>query len=204
MFNARSKIVKKENITEVEDEAAKFLHYLELNNSQLKDKLAQVFISSAELLEYKQRDGAMSKVLLFKIPFRSIVAFQKVSTDLVQQLEQKFNWPVIVVAQRTIISKRAKHHISQKRPRSRTLTSVHNAILEDIVFPATITGKNTRVSLDGTKHIKLFLDPLDKEKVEKKLDAMSSIYQKLTTHTIAIDFSKPNSFQKKVMESRRQ
>ena len=52
--------------------------------------------------------------------------------------------------------------------------------------------------------MKLFLDPLDREKVENKLDAMASIYEKLTTHKIAIDFSKPNSFQKKVMEQQKQ
>ena len=71
------------------------------------------------------------------------------------------------------------------------------------MFPATITGKNTRVTLDGKKHIKLYLDPLDREKVENKLDAMASIYEQLTTHKISIDFSKPNSFQKKVLEQQR-
>ena len=48
--------------------------------------------------------------------------------------------------------------------------------------------------------MKLYLDPLDREKVEDKVDAMASIFEKLTTHKISIDFSKPNSFQKKVME----
>lgn len=56
------------------------------------------------------------------------------------------------------------------------------------------------MTLDGKKHIKLYLDPLDKEKVENKVDAMASIYQKITTHKISISFSKPNSFQKKVLE----
>lgn len=69
-----------------------------------------------------------------KIPFRSLQAFQKVSDKVVSHLESKFNWPVIVVANRTIISKRAKHHATQQRPRSRTLTAVHNALLEDIVI----------------------------------------------------------------------
>jgi len=152
------------------------------------------------LVEYTQQDGSVSKTLLFKIPYRSITAFHKVADKVVSHLEQKFNWPVIVVATRNIISKRAIRHKTQKRPRSRTLTAVHNAILEDIVYPATITGRNTRVTLDGKKHIKLYLDPLDREKVEAKIDAMASIYRKITTHKISIDFSKPFSFQKKVLE----
>lgn len=61
-----------------------------------------------------------------------------------------------------------------------------------------------RVTLDGKKHMKIFIDPLDKEKVEDKLDAMASIYEKITTHKISFDFSKPNSFQKKVLEQGKQ
>ena len=42
MFNARSKIVKKDNaqISEVEDEAAKCLNNLEVNNTSLKEYLS--------------------------------------------------------------------------------------------------------------------------------------------------------------------
>ena len=60
------------------------------------------------------------------------------------------------------------------------------------------------MTLDGKKHIKIFIDPLDREKVENKLDAMGSIYHKLTTHKVSFGFSKPNSFQKKVMEAKKQ
>mmetsp|Transcript_12075 Transcript_12075/g.8787 ORF Transcript_12075/g.8787 Transcript_12075/m.8787 type:complete len:178 (-) Transcript_12075:59-592(-) len=170
--------------------------------SPIKDNLSQVLINSAELVEYQQQGGNYSKTLFIRIPFRSLNAFHKVSEEAVQHLEQKFQWPVIVIATRTIISKRAKRHRTQKRPRSRTLQSVHQAVLEDIVYPATITGRQTRVTLDGKKHIKLFLDPLDKEKAENKLEAMASIYNKITTHKIQIEFAKPNTFQKKVLEQK--
>lgn len=59
------------------------------------------------------------------------------------------------------------------------------------------------MTLDGKKHIKIFLDPLDKEKVESKIDAMAQIYHKLTTHKISLHFARPNSFQKKVMEQKK-
>ena len=52
--------------------------------------------------------------------------------------------------------------------------------------------------------MKIFLDPLDKERVEKKIDAMAQIYSKLTTHKISIHFSRPNSFQKKVLDAKKQ
>ena len=117
-------------------------------------------------------------------------------------LEAKYQKPVLVVANRTIISPGAKAHPSQMRPRSRTLTAVNLEILNDVCFPSHITGKSTRVSLDGKKHEKVMLDPLDKDAMENKIDAIMHCYHKLTTHKIALGFSKPNAFQQKILSQR--
>ncbi len=58
------------------------------------------------------------------------------------------------------------------------------------------------MTLDGKKHMKVFLDPLDKEKIESKIEAMAQIYSKLTTHKVSIGFSRPNSFQTKVLATK--
>lgn len=92
----------------MEDEIAKSLLQLEINNGALKENLSQVFINSADLVEYKQADGSASKTLFVRIPFRSLPAFRKVADKIVAHLEGKFNWPVIVIANRTIISKHGK------------------------------------------------------------------------------------------------
>lgn len=52
---------------------------------------------------------------------------------------------------------------------SRTLTSVYDAILEDLVFPAEIVGKRIRVKLDGKQIIKVHLDKSQQTNIEHKV-----------------------------------
>lgn len=61
---------------------------------------------------------------------------------------------VIVIATRRI-SRPPKKGSAAQRPRSRTLTAVHDAMLEDIVLPAEIVGKRVRYRLDGSKVMKV-------------------------------------------------
>ena len=88
------------------------------------------------------------------------------------------------------------------RPRSRCLTTVHREILNDIVFPTTVTARSLRIAADGRKQQKVFVDPLDKDVIEGKIDALIHCYHKLTTHKIALGFSKPSLFQQKLIASR--
>jgi SepF-like predicted cell division protein (DUF552 family) len=109
MFNL-SKIVKKngEKHSELEEVVAKSLVAYE--QSQPKDlvQVKQLSLTSAEEIEYTLADGTNSKYILIRIPFRSLAAFRKVGADVIVHLEGKFKWPVIIVANRTIISKNGK------------------------------------------------------------------------------------------------
>merc|ERR1711881_231543 len=66
----------------------------------------------------------------------------------------------------------------QVRPRSRTLTAVHEAILGDVVYPANISAKRTRYLQDGNKLIKVELE--NPYEVSEKLDTFSAVYAALT------------------------
>jgi len=61
---------------------------------------------------------------------------------------------VILVATRRILRPPKKGSAVQ-RPRSRTLTAVHEAMLEDVVLPAEIVGKRVRYRIDGSKIMKV-------------------------------------------------
>merc|ERR1719281_1744560 len=89
---------------------------------------------------------------------------------------------VIFIANRTILNDNFRRKGLKGRPRSRTLTSVHESILEDVVGPTEIVGKRTRIGVDGSKLMKVYLDPKDKDKenIENKLSTYSAVYKKLT------------------------
>merc|ERR1719373_987100 len=164
MINARKKIVKDKGAapTELEQEVAKALLDIEVSpSSDIKADLRDIHISGAKELDF----GKTGKAIIVHFPFRVWKSVRKIQSRLIRELEKKFSKKhVVFVANRTILDKDFRAKGIKVRPRSRTLTSVHEAILEDVVGPTEIVGKRTRISADGTKLLKVFLDPKDKDK----------------------------------------
>ena len=125
-------------------------------------------------------NGKKAIVIFFPVPQLKI--FRKIQIRLTRELEKKLSdRHVLLIAQRRILKKPARNsRVKQMRPRSRTLTSVHECILSDLVYPTEIVGKRTKVKVDGTKQIKIFLDRKDHTALEYKLDTFSAAYKKLT------------------------
>merc|ERR1712203_959611 len=117
--------------------------------------------------------GSGRKAIAIIVPQPQIKAWQKIQQKVVRELEKKFSGKhVVILAQRRILPKptRKTRNQKQKRPMSRTLTSVHDKILEDLCFPAEIVGKRTRVKLDSSKLIKVHLDKANQNSVEHKTE----------------------------------
>merc|ERR1711998_704780 len=117
---------------------------------------------------------ANQKAVIVHFPFRVWKNVKKIQGRLTRELEKKFSKKhVVFVANRTILDKNFRRKGLKVRPRTRTLTSVHESILEDVVGPTEIVGKRTRIGIDGSKVMKVMLDPKDKDKenVEAKLEA---------------------------------
>ena len=122
------------------------------------------------------------------MPYRLLKAFHKVQQRLVRELEKKFSGrDVVVVANRRILPP-SSSGVSNARPRSRTLTAVHEAVLGDLVYPTEIVGKRIRYRVDGSKLLKVFLDPKDRNTTEYKVDAFAGVYKKLTGKDVAFEF----------------
>ena len=113
---------------------------------------------------------------------------------LTRELEKKFSdRHVLFLAQRRILprpkrSNRSRTTQTQKRPRSRTLTAVHDAILADVVYPVEIVGKRTRTREDGSKLLKVILDEKERGGVDYRLDTYGEVYRKLTGKGVAFEF----------------
>lgn len=185
---ASKKIVKSAGTepTEFENLVATEIYNLE-TSSDMKDHLSGLYISAARELEV---DSGRKAVVIF-VPFRQLKEFHKIQTKLVRELEKKFSGRhVIIIAQRTILPKNVSRSITQNGPRarSRTLTSVHDSILEDIVAPTEIVGKRIRYKTDGTKVLKVYLDPKDQVNVETKLETFSYVYKALTKKDVVFEF----------------
>lgn len=163
MINTRKKILKEKGAipTSLEEEVAKALFDIEVSPScDFKAELREIFLSSATEIEV----GKGGAAVIVHIPFRAWKFAQKIQSRLIKELEKKFSRKhVILVANRTIFDKDFRRKGMKVRPRSRTLTAVHEAILEDVVGPTEIVGKRTRIGVDGSKTLKIFLDPRDKD-----------------------------------------
>jgi len=69
-----------------------------------------------------------------------------------------------------------------------TITSVHENLLNDIVFPTKIVGKRTRFRVGGKRILKVYLDPKDSKDIEPRLSTYEVIYNKLTKKTVKFMF----------------
>ncbi|TFL05546.1 40S ribosomal protein S7 [Pterulicium gracile] len=171
---------------EFELSVAQALVDLENNVPELKTELRALQISAAREVDVK---GGKKAIVVF-VPVPQLKAFRKVQQRLTRELEKKFSdRHVVFVAQRRVLPKPTRNsRVKQKRPRSRTLTSVHERVLEDLVFPTEIVGKRTRVAVDGSKLLKVFLDSKDATSLEYKLDSFSSVYRRLTGKDVVFEF----------------
>eukprot|EP00003_Mantamonas_plastica_P022320 TRINITY_DN3767_c0_g1_i1.p1 TRINITY_DN3767_c0_g1~~TRINITY_DN3767_c0_g1_i1.p1 ORF type:complete len:189 (+),score=55.59 TRINITY_DN3767_c0_g1_i1:84-650(+) len=178
-LTADTRIVKVGEPEELERQVAQALIDIEANVQQLKSQLSELVINSAKSVSLP--DGTTC-VLVF-VPQPQLKKYHTVQTRLVDELCKNLHVDnVLIIAQRKILPKETRKNRvkKQQRPRSRTLTNVHEAILDDLVYPAQITGKSTRHRVEGGKILKVKLAGKSKDDVQEKLDTFAYVYKRLT------------------------
>ncbi|KAK4726727.1 hypothetical protein R3W88_031644 [Solanum pinnatisectum] len=174
MYTSRQKIHKDKNAepTEFEESVTQALFDMENTNPELKSELKDLYINSALQIDVSRN----RKVVVIHVPYRLRKAFRKIHVHFVKELEKKFSGKDVIVIATRRISRPPKRGSAAQRPRSRTLTSVHDAILEDVVVPAEIVGKCVRYHVDGSKIMKY------------KLETFSAVYRKLSGKDVVFEF----------------
>ena len=172
--------------TEFENSVARALVDLEGSSKDLSADLKDLHICAAKEVELANQKKA---VIIF-VPHRLHKRFQKIQSRLVRELEKKFSGKhVVFLAQRTILSKSFNRKApGQIRPRSRTLTTVHENILNDVCYPTSVVAKRTRFRADGSRLLKVYLDPKDQKEVDYKLKTFSAVYKQLTNKNVEFLF----------------
>ncbi|CCG83205.1 40S ribosomal protein S7 [Taphrina deformans PYCC 5710] len=200
--------ISKQTSDPTELSVAQALYDLETSVADLKADLRPLQISAAREVEV----GGGKKAIVIFVPVPLLKSFHKIQQRLTRELEKKFSdRHVVFVAQRRILKKPGRRsRTTQKRPRNRTLTSVHEKILEDLVYPTEIVGKRTRNLVDGRKiqkvyviaiHRPLSLHPVFRgwqgksqscRYVQNWADdnSFSAVYNKLTGKTVVFEFPK--------------
>ncbi|EGD97844.1 40S ribosomal protein S7 [Trichophyton mentagrophytes] len=181
--------------SDLEKALATALNDLETNTPDLKVALRPLQFVSAREVEV----GHGKKAIVMFVPVPLLQGFHKIQQRLTRELEKKFSdRQVIIIASRRILPRPKRSTTSrtsqtQKRPRSRTLTAVHEAILSDIVYPVEIVGKRVRTKEDGSKLLKVILHEKERGGVDHRLDAYGEVYRKLTGRGVAFEFPQSGS-----------
>lgn len=180
MAGAANKILNSDP-SELELKVAQALVELE-STTDLKADIRSLQVKSAREIA----TGKGKAAIIIFVPVSQLSQLHKQQQNqqrLVRELEKKFSdRHVIFLGDRRILPKpgRKRAKKDQKRPRSRTLTAVYDAILDDLVFPTDITAKRCRYQVGGAKLHKVFLDPKEFASVDHKIDSFASVYNKLT------------------------
>lgn len=159
---------------------------LENSSSDLKAELRPLQFNSAREIEVA---GGKKAIVIF-VPVPLLGAYHDIQARLTRELEKKFSdRHVMFLAERRILPKpgRKRSKETQKRPRSRTLTAVHEALLEDLVFPTEIVGKRVRYQTSGSKLHKVILDSKDSTVLDHKLESFQAVYNKLTGKQVVFE-----------------
>jgi small subunit ribosomal protein S7e len=188
-MDAHSKLVPScvANASALELTVAKALFDIQSTNSDLAGDLRLLQIRGAREVELS--GGRKAVVVLVPVP--QLKGWRRVQSRVLRELEKKLGAggerSILLVAFRRIVAK-PKRTEKTMRPRSRTLTAVHEAWLEDMVYPTEVVGKRIRVKTDGSRLMKVLLDPKDQTTLEGKTEVMAAVYRKLTGKDVVFEF----------------
>jgi small subunit ribosomal protein S7e len=172
-------------VNEITKNLTNVINRIQDSDPKLKKDLEGLSIEGANEISV----GGNKRCYLVQVNESSMKNVQNVHAEFVKKLEDHFNTPVLIVPyKKKVNGKLYRRYVGKQVPRTKTLTAVYDSFLEDLLYPATIVGKRTRYPKGGNRLFKVLVDPLDKDTVEYKLNAIVSTYKALTNRDLAVEF----------------
>ena len=172
-------------VNEITKNLTTVLTRIQENDQNLKKDLENLKIENANEISI----GSDKRCYLVQVNESSVKSLHNVHSDIVKKLEEHFSTPVVIVPYRKKINgKLFRKFRGSKVPRDKTLTAVYDSYLEDLVYPATIVGKRVRYPTGKSRVYKVFVDPLDREHIEYKINAITACYKGLTNRDLVVEF----------------
>nr|ADD38659.1 40S ribosomal protein S7-1 [Lepeophtheirus salmonis] len=162
------------------------------SNSDLRDKLNLLTIDTVREFKVMKDNKESGKALLVYLPQQFHFHQPQAVLRLMQEFQKKKGMTVFMTAKRTVVHPRSGY--KQKIPRSRTLTAVYEALLDDLIAPSDIMGKRTRHRLGGSIVLKVELDEENRGFLAPRLDAVKTVYRELTKKELSFDFVKERCY----------
>jgi small subunit ribosomal protein S7e len=133
--------------------------------------------------------GGDKRCYLVQVNESSVKSLHNIHSEVVKKLEEHVSTPVVIVPYRKKINgKLFRKFRGNKVPRDKTLSAVYDSYLEDLLYPATIVGKRVRFPKGKSRVYKVFVDPIDRDTIDYKLNAIVSCYKGLTNRDLVVEF----------------
>ena len=182
---------QKQNPTEQVSDIVRNLSKSSDENTKL---LKNAKVTDVKQFVIKTEDKKSIKALVIYLPFAYLRDHKQAVNKIINEVQTKTGSYAFVVSKRTVVSKWSDY--KQKIPKSRTLTDVCDAILEDLLAPGQIIGRRMRVRLNGTHLYKIHVNEEARPYLQDKVETITQIYQALTNRRIAIEFRSELNFAK--------
>ena len=185
MKNAQRRILRgKQHPNLAERAVARAMHSVIVKSPEdLKKRLRRLRVISCHQVDVTGEQ----KAIVVQVPFGQRVMYRKVQAMLSMQMEKLVRGKhIIFVTKRTIVP--VPKLASIYRPRSMSRTNVHEAILNDIVYPANIVAQHIRCRPGAKKLRIVYLDRKDKKMMAPKLRSFRAVFKKLTGRDASFEF----------------
>jgi len=183
---------KQQSADALSAEIAKIVQDLVPDNRVDKRSPRPTLVSDVKEFQFTTPDKKAVNALIIYLPFTFVQNNRSLVTKIVNEIQKRKNRHAFVLAKRTVINK--KSDFKQMIPRNRTMTSVYDSMLEDLIFPANVIGRRYRYRLNGTQLCKVFLSEESKPYLEDRAELIAQLYFALTNRKIAFEFRPEPTF----------